>query len=95
MFLKNKVEQTYLKFPILIAVVELSSVDQLSKDAKLVLFITRQLDFLYTEEFMANTTGIKKERKQKKNLSTRSTKGQLPEKELQEIISNINNFKRH
>lgn len=77
-----------MKFPIPIAVV-----DQLSKDAKLTLFITRQLDFLYTEEFMANTTGTKNERNQK-NINT-STKGQLPEKELQEIISNIKNFKRH
>jgi hypothetical protein len=59
-------------------------VEKLSKDAKINLFITRLLDYLYTEEFMASTTVTNKRNKS----ASPSEKGQLDEKELREIIGN-------
>ena len=53
-------------------------------DAKINLFITRLLDYLYTEEFMASTTVTNKRNKS----ASPSEKGQLDEKELREIIGN-------
>lgn len=60
-------------------------VEKLSKDAKINLFITRLLDYLYTEEFMAKTTVTSKRKR-----ASPSEKGQLDEKELREIIDVTN-----
>nr|CAH0104425.1 unnamed protein product [Daphnia galeata] len=77
----SKVGKSGTKFPISMKVVE-----KLSKDAKINLFITRLLDYLYTEEFMASTTVTNKRNKS----ASPSEKGQLDEKELREIIDVTN-----
>jgi hypothetical protein len=58
--------------------------EKLSKDAKINLFITMLLYYLYTEEFMAKTSVTNKRNKS----ASPSEKGQLDEKELREIIGN-------
>ncbi|KAK4027572.1 hypothetical protein OUZ56_016614 [Daphnia magna] len=77
----SEVRKSGTKFLISMKVVE-----KLSKDAKINLFITRLLDYLYTEEFMAKTTATSKRNKS----SSPSEKGQLDEKELREIIDVTN-----
>ncbi|XP_045032120.1 uncharacterized protein LOC123474256 [Daphnia magna] len=77
----SEVGKSEKKFPISLKVVE-----KLSKDAKINLFITRLLDYLYTEEFMAKTTVTSKRNKS----ASPSEKGQLDEKELREIIDVTN-----
>lgn len=76
----SEVGKSGTKFPISMKVVE-----KLSKDAKINLFITRLLDYLYTEEFMAKTTVTSKRKR-----ASPSEKGQLDEKELREIIDVTN-----
>ncbi|KZS10213.1 Uncharacterized protein APZ42_025369 [Daphnia magna] len=66
--------------------ISMKVVEKLSKDAKINLFITRLLDYLYTEEFMAKTTVTSKRNKS----ASPSEKGQLDEKELREIIDVTN-----
>jgi hypothetical protein len=59
--------------------------EKLSKDAKINLFITRLLYYLYTEEFVLAKTSVTNKRNKS---ASPSEKGQLDEKELREIIGN-------
>ncbi|KZR95757.1 Uncharacterized protein APZ42_010294 [Daphnia magna] len=66
--LGKQVGKSGTKFPISMKVVE-----KLSKDANINLYITRLLDYLYTEEFMAKTKVTSKRNKS----ASPSEEGQL------------------